>query len=202
MLGKERVIEADLLGTKAHVFTDAPREFEGVLGNLLATTPSSSGDRALLVAALNAALKRLDLITGVLHCRGEEPEACASEIAGIVRAYWGNASVGLVGLNPALLESLVARFGSQNVRAIDLNRGNVGTTRWGVEIGDGMTDTEKLVRFSDIVLIAGTTVVNGSLDAILGLIRSYHKGYLVYGVTVAGVSHLMDLPRICPYGKG
>ena len=109
--------------------------------------------------------------------------------------------MGLVGLNPAIAQSVVVAFGAANVRITDLNTDNVGKSKYGVEIWDGRTRTEDLVKASDVVLLTGTTLVNGTFDALMREIRRHGKEYLVYGVTSAGVSALMGLNRICPYGR-
>jgi uncharacterized protein (DUF4213/DUF364 family) len=61
--------------------------------------------------------------------------------------------------------------------------------------------TEKLVQESDMVLVTGTTLVNGTFERIWGAIQKYNKDYLIYGVTSAGVCSLAGLNRICPYGR-
>jgi uncharacterized protein (DUF4213/DUF364 family) len=61
--------------------------------------------------------------------------------------------------------------------------------------------TELLVKQSDVVLITGTSLVNATFDYIMNCVLKYNKNYLVYGVTAGGVCKLMDLNRICPYGR-
>lgn len=201
ILGKERVIEADFAGTRAHAFTDSPKEFIGKLRDVLNLPLDSNSHRAIFVGVLNAALRYLRTIEKTLHCKDEEPEECAIEIAAFLKCQYHNAVVGLVGLNPAIAQSVVVAFGAANVRITDLNTDNVGKSKYGVEIWDGRTRTEDLVKASDVVLLTGTTLVNGTFDALMREIRRHGKEYLVYGVTSAGVSALMGLNRICPYGR-
>jgi len=199
--GKERVVEADFQGAKAHSFTDTPREFLGKLEDVISMPLADSGERAIFIATMNAVLKYLNIIEKTLHCKDEEPERCAIDIVSYIRDRIGAKKVGLIGLNPAILEALSRAFRTENVHVTDLNRLNIGAVKFGVKIWDGNTMTEKLVQESDIVLLTGTTMVNGTFDRIWYFIRQYKKDYLVYGVTSAGVCLLNGLNRICPYGR-
>jgi uncharacterized protein (DUF4213/DUF364 family) len=201
VVGKERVIEAEFDGAKAHAFTDSPKEFIGKLQEVIAMPLATNGERAIFIATMNAVLKHLNIIQTTLHCKDEEPEKCAKEIASHIKQALRSKRVGLVGLNPAILEALSNTFGAENVKITDLNRQNIGTMKYGVEVWDGGIMTEELVNNSDLVLMTGTTFVNGTFDAILDYVRHFNKEYLVYGVTSAGICELMVLNRICPYGR-
>lgn len=201
ILGKERAIEAEFAGVKAHTFTDSPREFIGKLGDVLNLPLNSNRDRAIFIGVLNAVLRYLGMIEKTLHCRDEEPEQCANEVAAFLKCKYPNATVGLIGLNPAIGESLTEAFGAARVRITDLNPDNVGKVKGDVEIWDGRTKTEDLVKASDVVLLTGTTLVNGTFDTLWREIRRHGKEAFVYGVTAAGVCELMGLNRICFYGR-
>jgi uncharacterized protein (DUF4213/DUF364 family) len=202
IVGKERVIEAEVLGTKAHSFTDSPAEFKGKLLDVLEMRLDSNSGRAVFIAVMNAVLRYLGMVDATLHCRDEEPEACGREMATIIGGMPGVRSVGLVGLNPAIAQRLVDVFGPQGVRITDLNADNIGSFKFGVEIWDGRTRTEELVRTSDTVLVTGTTIVNGTFDRIEELTRQYGRTLIVFGVTAAGVGALCGLTRLCPYARG
>jgi len=199
--GKERVIEAKVLGAKGHAFTDSPGEFIGIVGEVLDLPLTSNRNRAIYIATLNAVLRYLGVAEGTVHCKDEDPERCAKEIASYLLKRWGKVKVGLIGLNPAIAEMLVNAFSAENVKITDLNRQNVNSVKYGVKIWDGKRMTEELIRQSDIILITGTTLVNGTFDHIMDYVEDYRKDYLLYGVTAAGISKLMGLNRICPYGK-
>jgi hypothetical protein len=199
--GVERVIEAAAMGARGHAFTDAPSDFRGTIGEVLSLDLSASRNRALFIAALNAVLRHLGRADRVLHCVDEDPERCALHIAGELTRRFAGGTVGLVGLNPAIAEALVGAFGAGNVRVTDLNPDAIGTRRFGVEIWGGADRTEELVEFADVVLITGTTLVNGTFDRIRELADAASKEYLVYGVTSAGISALSGIDRICPYGR-
>ncbi len=201
ILGKERMVEATVLGTRAQAFTDSPGEFIGNLGEILNYSLSSNKERAIYTATLNAVLKLLNLVEGTIHCRDEDPERCAKEIASFILERWGRVAVGLIGMNPAIAESLVQTFGGNNVRITDLNKQNINSTKYGVDIWDGNTMVEEIIFQSEVVLLTGTTFINGSFDSIWQFIQAYGKNYLIYGVTGSGICELMSLNRICPYGR-
>jgi len=201
VIGKERVIEARFQGTKGQAFTDAPQEFEGALHEVLRLGLATSQDRAVFIASLNAVMNRLAMAEATVHCKDEDPEICALEIAETLSRRFGAASVGLIGLNPAIAERLVDRFGADRVRITDLDPDNVGEERFGVPIWDGNDRTEELVDGSDVVVFTGTTLVNGTFDGIWRLLQTCRKQYLVYGITAAGVCRLMGIDRICPRGR-
>ena len=201
ILGKERVIEAEVLGAKAHAFTDSPGEFVGDLKEVLNLPVTSNRDRSIYVATLNATLKYLNLIDDTIHCKDEDPERCGKEIASQLLKKWGKVKVGFIGLNPAIAENLIETFGAKNVRITDLNKQNVNAFKYGVKVWDGNEMTEELIKQSDVILITGTTFVNQTFDFIMHCVQKYRKDYLIYGVTGTGLCKLMGLNRICPYSR-
>jgi len=201
IIGKERVVEAKLSGSKGHAFTDSPREFRGALRDVLNLDLTTNQNRAIYIATLNAALGSLKMVDKTVHCKDEEPEECALEIAGLLLNKHGVANVGLIGLNPAIAERLVEAFGPDRVRITDLSRDNIGKRRFGVEIWDGAERTEDLIDASDVTVFTGTTLVNDTFGRIWSRIQSRGKDYLVYGVTAAGVCELLGMERICPRGR-
>jgi len=199
--GRERVIEADFQGSKAHAFTDSPREFIGKLKDVISLPLADSGERAVFIATMNAVLKYCKIIETTLHCKDEDPEKCAIEISSHIHNTLRAKKVGLIGLNPAILEALSKTFGPENVRVTDLNGKNIGSVKYGINVWDGKKMTETLVEESELVLMTGTTLVNGSFEKIWSTVQQYKREYLVYGVTSAGVCSLAGVNRICPYGR-
>jgi len=199
--GKERVIEAVVLGARGQAFTDSPSEFTGKLKEVTGLVLSTNQYRALFIATLNATLRSLGMVEGTVHCKDDEPEKCAQEIASFSRKS-GARSIGLVGLNPAIANALVGEFGVESVRIADLNRQNIGQRKFGVEILDGRSKTGDLIHVSDMVLITGTTLVNGTFNDLWNTVKEEKKMAMLYGVTAAGVCKLMNFPRICPCAQG
>ena len=157
--GKERVIEAAVLGAKGQVFTDSPSDFSGTLGGVLRLGLRDSRSRALAAAVINAACRALGIASGTVHCKDAEPERCAAKIAADIMLRRGRCRVGLIGLQPAVAASLVRSFGRANVRILDRNPANIGSVKFGVRIGDGGSGAQGLARWADLVLITGTTMV-------------------------------------------
>jgi uncharacterized protein (DUF4213/DUF364 family) len=202
VIGRERVVESRVIGSKGHAFTDTPQEFVGTLEDVLNLELTTSQNRAVYVATLNAVLGRLGMVKATVHCKDDDPERCALEIARLVLDRYGRVEVGLIGFNPAIAERLVDAFGAEHVRITDLNIENVGTRRFDVEVWDGNSRTEELIDASDVVVLTGTSFVNGTFDRIWRRIQARERAYLVYGVTAAGVSELLGIDRICPCGRG
>jgi uncharacterized protein (DUF4213/DUF364 family) len=198
--GKEAMIEATVLGARGQAFTDSPSDFTGRIREVLELPLADNRHRAVFVAALNAILRQADLVEGTIHCRDDDPETCAQKIAADARGR-GARSVGLIGLNPAIAQALVKEFGAESVRISDLNRQNLGTRRFNVEIEDGRSKNHELLRSSDITLITCTTLVNGAFDEILTAARDEGRTLIVYGVTGSGACRLMNLPRLCPCAR-
>ncbi|MBN1607170.1 MAG: hypothetical protein JW940_11095 [Polyangiaceae bacterium] len=101
----------------------------------------------------------------------------------------------------ALAESLVRAFGAHAVRIVDRNPDQIGRERFGVTIGDGDRDMAALIDAADVVLLTGTTLVNGTFDAIWSAVQSAGTRGIVYGVTAAGVAALLGIERMCPCGR-
>lgn len=198
--GRERVVEAVVAGSRGHAFTDSPREFTGSLGDVLGLDLETNGDRAIYIAALNAVLMHLGRIEASVHCRDEDPEKCAQVIAATIFEQYGPVDVGLIGLNPAIAEGLVEKFGADHVRITDLDEEKIGETRFGVKILDGRFRTGEMIDASDVFVVTGTTLVNGTFDSLYEIIRSSKMNFFLYGVTAAGISELLGLDRLCPYG--
>jgi hypothetical protein len=201
VVGKERVVESSVLGSKGHAFTDSPREFMGTLKDVLSLELTTNQNRAIYAATLNAVLRHLEMVTATVHCKDQDPEKCALELSNLLLDRYGRVEVGLIGFNPAIAERLVDTFGAEHVRISDLNGDNVGERRFGVEIWDGIDRTEDLIDASDVVVFTGTSLVNGTFDRIWRRIQARGKDYLVYGVTAAGVCELLGISRVCPYGR-
>lgn len=199
--GKETVLEALFCQARGQAFTDRPSRYEGSLADILRLDLDRVEQRAIFVAVLNAVARYLGIAQGTVHCRNEAPSRCGGEVAGYVASLYGAVRVGLVGLQPALLEGLVQAFGPDRVRVLDLNPDNIGKERSGVPIWDGETDLEMLVSFSQVGLVTGSSIVSNTADRIAALYARAGKPILYYGNTISGAAALCDLPRFCPFGQ-
>ena len=195
--GKEVMIEAEFRGSYGQAFTDKPSDFSGSLNDVLELSLDKSDNRAIFIATLNAVTAYLGLVGETRHCRDEEPEECAAEIAQYILDNTGKIKVGLIGLQPAILENLVLAFGRDNVRCTDLNPDNVGSVKYGAQIWDGKTDTGKLIKWCELLLVTSSTIVNGTFDEIREQAAAQGKRMIIFGVTGAGVAALTGLERVC-----
>jgi uncharacterized protein (DUF4213/DUF364 family) len=195
--GREVMVEAQFRGSFGQAFTDQPKAFHGPLKAVLSLSLGEKYNRAIFIATLNAVTAHLGMARGTRHCRDEEPEECAAEIAKDLLARFGKIKIGLVGYQPAILENLAQCFGADNVRCTDLNAKNVGAQRFGIEIWDGRKATHELIRWSDAVLATSSALVNATFDAIRQEAAVQGKRLIMFGVSGAGVSSLTEVERLC-----
>jgi uncharacterized protein (DUF4213/DUF364 family) len=195
--GKEVMIEAEFRGAKGHAFTSSPSSWSGSLHELLALPVETNRQRALLSAAMNAVLRSLGLVECTVHCLSQDITRCGKQIAVDLRHEFGPIPVGVVGYQPGLVAGLVEEFGPDLVRVTDLLEENLGRRVHGLEIWDGLTCTEDLVRSSRLVLATGSTAANNTLDSLLSLTQEAGVPLLLFGVTAAAVCYLCGLRRIC-----
>jgi uncharacterized protein (DUF4213/DUF364 family) len=195
--GREVMIEAQFQGSFGQAFTDRPADYTGPINEIIALDMSNNTNRAVFIATLNAVMAHLGMVTGVRHCHDEEPEECAEEMARHIFEESGRVKLGMIGLQPAILENMVKTFGADNVRCTDLNPKNVGTLKYGAEIWDGRTDTSRIIDWCELVLATSSTIVNNTFDVIREMASSQGKRLIIFGVTGAGVSVLLGLERLC-----
>jgi uncharacterized protein (DUF4213/DUF364 family) len=195
--GKEVMIESQVMGSYGQAFTDKPKEFTGFLRDVISLNFDTTENRAIFVATLNALVSHLKMATGTRHCHDEEPEECARQIAQHIMADAGKIKVGMIGLQPAILEHLALTLGADNVHCTDLNPDNIRSKKYRAEIWDGRTDTNKLIEWSDLILATGSTIVNNTFDEIREKVNSQGKRLIIFGVTGAGIAVLLDLERVC-----
>ncbi|MBN1177484.1 MAG: hypothetical protein JXA51_07385 [Dehalococcoidales bacterium] len=195
--GREVMIEAEFHGSHGQAFTDRPHDFTGSINDVLNLSLDTTENRAIFIATLNAVTAYLSIVTGTRHCHDEEPEECAGEIARYLLGETGKVKIGMIGLQPAILDNLVRTFGEENVRCTDLNPKNMGSRKYGAEIWDGRTETGRLIEWGDILLVTSSTLVNNTFDYIRKEAAARDKRLINFGVTGAGISALLDLERIC-----
>jgi len=199
--GREVMVEAEFKGSFGQAFTDQPQRFWGTINDVQCLNLDFSGPRAVFISTLNAVTSYLGTTRGTRHCRHDEPERCGAEIAHNLLKHYGRVRSGLVGYQPAILEHLTRALGVENVRCTDLNPKNIGSGRFGVRIWDGKTETTRLIDSCELLLVTSSAIVNDTFDGIYErAVTLQGKPLLVFGVTGAGVSALVGLERICPYG--
>jgi uncharacterized protein (DUF4213/DUF364 family) len=135
--------------------------------------------------------RHLGLASRTVHCRSDDLVTCAGKVADFLRKRFPECRrVFLVGLQPRLLEALAGHF---EVRVTDLNPDNAGKRQAGVII-EPAAKADECIEWCDLILATGSTVANGTADALL----DSGKPILFYGVTCAAAAAMLDLERFCP----
>lgn len=194
IIGRERMIQAELRGACGHAFTDRPGSFSGRLSDVLGMPLANNYRRAVLVAVANAVARHLGLAERTIHCRDGDPVECARSAVGFVRERFPSARrIFLVGLQPRLLEALASEF---EVRVTDLDAGNVGKKKAGVTV-EPAEAANACIAWCDLIFATGSILANGTVDAP----AESGKPLAFYGVTCAAAAVLLNLPRFCPLGR-
>ena len=195
--GKEFLMEATFRGARGQAYTDNPSEFSGPLKKIVELPLQTTGEKGLFVACLNAVVRYLEPELGTIHCKDNEPEECAREISDFLKTIKPE-FIGLVGLQPAILENIAIAFGATNVACLDRDEAFRGQTKFGVPIEWGdRAALDNLFARADLVLATGSTVVNGSLPEILDLAERSAVPVYFFGTSIAGAAHLLGLNRLC-----
>ncbi len=189
--GKERLMQAEFVNAFGQAFTDRYGDFEGTLEEVLEMDLENNYRRAVFVATLNGLLRHMGLIEKTIHCRDQGPAKCAEELKGYIEDQYGMIKILQIGFQPRMVESLASRF---PLRVIDLDPDNMGTRKFQVDI-EGQEATDGAVRWADLLLVTGTTLVNNTIGQFLN-----DKPVLFYGTTIAGAAHLMNWDRFCARG--
>ncbi len=163
--GKEVLMQALYKGAAGQAFCAAKGGFQGTLGEVLELPLAGGRERAVLIATMNAVLRYLGKVegTGTVHCKDDGPGRCAAAMAHWIKEQ-GVEKVGLVGLQPVLLEALVNALGSERVMVSDL--AEAGSVRCRVRILDGM-QAEEMFESCQLILITGSTLANGTIDDLM-----------------------------------
>ena len=199
--GKEHVIEATFDEARGQAFTGTPCRWNGTLEELLSIELSDVGHRGIFVAAVNAVLRAIGLVTGTIHCRDEDPANCGPELAGQLEARFGSKRFGLVGLQPTILKALADHFGPELVRVVDLDLDNIGSSKYGIKVWDGQSSLSRLVEWSEVGLATGSSIVNGTIDTIVRCFKDGDKPLVFFGNTISGAAALLGMERLCPFGR-
>ena len=195
--GKEFLMEATFRGARGQAYTDDPSEFSGPLNEIAKLPLHTTGEKGLFIACLNAVVRYLEPELGTVHCKDNEPEECAREISDFLNTI-NPEFIGLIGLQPAILESIANAFGAAKVTCLDRDEAFRGQSKFGVPIEWG--DSEALQRLfakADLILATGSTIVNGSLVEILELAGKHAVPVYFFGTSIAGAAHLLGLNRLC-----
>lgn len=191
LTGKEIMLMASFRGAKGQAFTDAPASFSGSLQEILSMDLAGDAHaRGLFIASLNAVMGYLGLSNNSVHCRNDGPEFCAKHMAQWVKDNFGTPKIGLVGFQPALIGQLSQAFPLQ---ILDLNPANIGKTKDGCPVRDGVADRDAVIDWADLILCTGSTLCNGTIVDYMDL----KKPVVFFGTTLSGAAPLLGLRRSC-----
>lgn len=189
--GKEVLIEANFKNSLGQAFTSSRSTLSIKLSDVKnLNIENNDYDIAIFVSILNSVMRYLGLISNTVHCKNEEPELCAEQIANFFN-FALSKNLLLIGYQPAFIDKLSsAKF---NLRVLDLNIDNIGQTRYGIKIEDGNLYKDA-INWSDIILCTGSTIGNRSIINFLDL---ENKDVYFYGTTIAGPAKILNLKRLC-----
>lgn len=191
--GNEVLMQAVYKGAAGQAFTSARGSFHGTLGDVLALPLTGLFERAVLVSTINAVLRYHGLIEGTVHCKDDGPRRCAECMAEWIKEQHAE-TVGLIGMQPALLEAMVRVMGPERVMVSDLAL--AGSVRCGIRILDGMNSSEIFER-CQLILITGSTIANGTIDGLMENALHHKKRAVFFGTTISGAAYLLNLERWC-----
>ncbi len=194
--GDEVMIQADMEGASGQVYTFHPRTFSGTVDAMANLPDVSPYYYPMVVAVLNAVVRKVGEIGKSVECSGDGPIQCAQHICQTIKGKYGICRIGMIGLQPYMLKEAVKVFGIENLAVTDLSPLTIGSFVEGVEIWDGDKDNPAVVEFADVLLIAGTALVNGLADPVLK--QAGTKPYYLFGTTAAGLAEVNNLPWMCP----
>jgi len=189
--GKEKLMEARFGDARGQAFTDTFGNYSGRLADISRLDLGNQMYRAVFVATLNAVMREMGRAERTIHCKDEGPAICSGLVADHIRETYGAPKIGLVGYQPGLIAGLKNDF---DVRVLDLDPDNIGTSRQGVPV-EGGEATDGVMAWADLMLVTGTTLANDSIDMFL-----QHGEVLFYGTTIAGAADIMGWKRFCPCG--
>jgi hypothetical protein len=186
--GNERLMQAEFRGAKGQAFTDRFGDFEGTLADIFGMPLENNFRRAVFVASLNAVMRSLGRIEGTVHCRDEEPKTCSEALVKYISNKYGIVKITQAGFQPRMIQALAPVF---PLRVLDLDPENIGTEKFGITV-EGPEQTAQAVAWADLLLVTGTVLANGSIEAFLT-----GKPVIFYGTTIAGAAALMGWERFC-----
>jgi hypothetical protein len=181
-------MQANIGGALGQAFTDRFGDYRGKLEEILETPLTNNFRRAIFVASINAALRRLGLITGTVHCRDQGPAQCAKALADHIQNLYGKVKISIIGFQPRMVETLAAGF---PIRVLDMDTDNIGKNKFGVVVESPMA-AQAAAAWADLLLVTGTTLVNSTLPDFFS-----EKPVIFYGTTIAGAAYLMGWARFC-----
>jgi len=192
--GKERLLQAEVMGCRGQAFTGSLGDFTGTIENVLALPLTDDYQRAVYTATLNAVACHAGKTANTIHCRNEGPELCARQVADYFKKNYGKPRILMIGYQPALAEALNQDF---PLTVLDLDPANIGQSKAGVSIKDGSVGLSEHIAASDVIFATGSTICNDTIDKM----AQSGKPLVFFGTPASGAAALLGIPRCCPESK-
>jgi hypothetical protein len=189
--GKERLLQAEVLGCRGQAFTGSLGDFAGTMEDVLALPLTDDFQRAVYTATLNAVTCYTGKATNTIHCRNEGPEKCARQAADFFQNNYGKPRILMIGYQPALAEALHQAL---PLIVLDLDQANIGQNKNGVIIKDGSVGLVEYIKACDVIFVTGSTICNNTID----ILEQSGKPLVFFGTTGSGAAALLGIPRFCP----
>ncbi|MCD6567864.1 MAG: hypothetical protein J7K94_03905 [Dehalococcoidia bacterium] len=189
--GRERLMQAEFKGSLGQAFTDMYGDFTGKLSDIVAMDLKNNFRRAIFISSLNAVMRYLRLVDKTVHCRDNEPRECSHALVKYLERNYDHPRIAFTGFQPRMVEALSGKF---ELRVADMDHDNIGREKFGVVI-DGPEKAEENLRWCDIALVTGTTIVNDTFRQF-----EVSRPVIFYGITISGVAQLLGLNHFCHCG--
>jgi len=190
--GKEKLIQANILGSKGQAFTNAQGDFSGTLEEVLNMPLENDFQRAIYVATLNAVVCYTGKEEKTIHCRNEKPEKCSETAVDYFKENHKNKKILMIGYQPTLAESLNNE--GFEIEVLDLDPDNIGKIKNDIVIRNGNTDLKKYLEETDVIFATSSAICNGTINTIY----NKDKPLILFGTSGAGAAELMGITRFCP----
>jgi len=172
--------------------------FEGRVVEAGGKAMDKGGEKAVFFATLNALYSFAGLVDKTVHCRAEQMDACGHDLVNYIEDKYGrDVRVAHIGYKPEHVKPLVKAF---KTYVTDLNPPLAKDRPRSVRVLDESKNPEVIKR-ADVVCIPGCSAVNGTLPGLLRWCEEHNTPALLYGITVAACSKILNLPYFCPYAR-
>ena len=193
--GAEVKMIAEFEGVTGECSTSYPSSFTGTLAQVVEMDMENDPiQRSVYFAALNGVMNKYEMADECQSCVDSDKENCGERIAQQYVRNNGKVNCLLVGYQPYMMKALAEYF---PLRVLDLDPDNIGKTHYGVTIEDGTTAYAEATRWAEVILCTGSTLTNGTIHDYIKL----PKDVTFYGTTIAGVARILEIRRVCPFGR-
>lgn len=190
--GKERLMQACIMGCRGQAFTSSQGDFTGTLEEVLKMPLTNDFQRAVYISTLNAVSCYTGKVDKTIHCRNDKLEICAQKVVEYFKKNYNNPRILMIGYQPALAEALFNEGFSLIV--LDLDPANIDQTKNGVNIRNGAVELNEYIAESDVIFATSSTICNATIDTLYNAAIPL----ILFGTSGSGAAKLMGINRFCP----